>query len=72
MLKVVFADINAFGQVVGNAGETWICFIRVTAKDPFDDQFDVRIIHDRMEVGAEHQFALQSARIFSREAEARS
>lgn len=29
-----------------------MCFIRITAKVPFNDQFDVSVIHDREEVSA--------------------
>ncbi|CAN0049584.1 unnamed protein product, partial [Ectocarpus sp. 4 AP-2014] len=37
-------------EVSSHARETWICFIRIMVQDPFDDQLDVRIIHDREEI----------------------
>ena len=37
-------------------GQTWTCFIRIMTKDPFDDQLDIRIIHDRAEVSAPEIF----------------
>lgn len=37
-------------KVLNHVGETWICFIRIMVKDPFDDQLDIRVIHDREEV----------------------
>lgn len=37
-------------KVLNHVGETWICFIRIMVQDPFDDQLDIRIIHDREEV----------------------
>lgn len=63
-MKIAPTDLHDFEQVVGNAGETWICFIRITAKEPFDDKFDVRVIHDRNEVGAVRQCTLHSAPMF--------
>ncbi len=41
------------GKVLNHVGETWICFIRIMVKDPFDDQLDIRVIHDREEVRQE-------------------
>lgn len=37
-------------KVLHHVGETWICFIRIMVRDPFDDQLDIRVIHDREEV----------------------
>ena len=37
-------------KVLHHVGETWICFIRIMVQDPFDDQLDIRVIHDREEV----------------------
>lgn len=38
-------------KVLNHAAETWICFIRIMVQDPFDNQLDIRVIHDREEVG---------------------
>lgn len=47
-----FHDVPFPNKVLNHVGETWICFIRIMVKDPFDDQLDIRVIHDREEVGA--------------------
>ncbi|CAM9852670.1 unnamed protein product, partial [Ectocarpus fasciculatus] len=58
-------------EVSSHAGETWICFIRIMVQDPFDDQLDVRIIHDREEI-CQRMLSLDEATAICEHAQATS
>ncbi|CAB1107305.1 unnamed protein product [Ectocarpus sp. CCAP 1310/34] len=58
-------------KVSSRAGETWICFIRIMVQDPFDNQLDVRIIHDREEI-CQRLLSLEEATVICEHAKATS